>query len=444
MKVASAPSDAALARLLQLHPKRIDLVLDRIQRLLAALGNPQERLPPVIHVAGTNGKGSVCAFLRAMLEGSGQRVHVYTSPHLVQFHERIRLAGALISEEELSATLAECEAANEGLPITFFEITTAAAFLVFSRHPADALILEVGLGGVFDATNVIAQPIATCITPVSYDHQEFLGNTLAAIAGEKAGIIKKSVPCITARQEDEARDVIADRGQRLGAPVLIEGEDFNAHEEHGRFVFQDEQGLLDLPLPKLAGRHQISNAALAIACLRRIAQNPLRARWAKESAIEWGLRNVEWPARLQRLTKGMVVDMAPEDSEIWLDGGHNPHGAGAIAQFMADREDQMPKPLYLICGMLQTKDADGYFAHFRGLARHVTTIAIPGEAAAYGAGALFDAARRAGLNATPADDLDDAMLQVSAWSRARPGEGPPRILIGGSLYLAGQVLRENT
>jgi dihydrofolate synthase/folylpolyglutamate synthase len=443
MSTAAAESDAALSRLLKLHPKRIDLVLDRIQRLLAALGNPQERLPPVIHVAGTNGKGSTCAFLRAMLEGSGQRVHVYTSPHLVHFHERICLAGQIIAEEELAATLAECERANDGLPITFFEITTAAAFLAFSRHPADALILEVGLGGLYDATNVISRPAATCILPVAMDHQEFLGNSLSAIAKEKAGIIKKGVPCIVARQEDEAREVIFDTAARLGAPLLIEGEDFSAHEEHGRLVYQDEEGLLDLPLPRLPGIHQYGNAAIAIATLRRLGLKPLHARWAREGAIEWGLKNVEWPARLQRLTKGTLVDLAPDDSEIWLDGGHNPHGANAVAQFMADREELSSRPLYLICGMLSTKDAEGYFIHFRGLARHVTTVPIEGTDAAFGAGALFDAARRAGLSASPAEDLEDALMQVAAWARARPGEGPPRILICGSLYLAGEVLREN-
>ena len=438
MNVQQAPSDAALARLLTLHPRRIDLVLDRIQRLLAALGHPETKLPPVFHVAGTNGKGSVCAFLRAMLEGSGQRVHVYTSPHLVRFHERIRIAGSLITEEELVATLEECERANAGAPITFFEITTAAALLAFSRHPADALVLEVGLGGTFDATNVVARPAAACIAPIALDHQEFLGATLAAIAAEKAGIVKPGVPCILARQASEARDVVAARCGALGAPLLVEGEDFDGHEEHGRFVYQDDDGLLDLPLPKLPGRHQLSNAALAVAALRRIG-----GRWARESAIEWGLKNVEWPARLQRLSRGPLVKAAPAGTDIWLDGGHNPHGAAAAAGFMADLEERGSKPLYLICGMLSTKDAAGYFAHFRGLARHVMTVAIEGETASYGAGELYDAARAAGLDASPADDLDDAMMQVAAFARGRPGEGSPRILICGSLYLAGRVLAEN-
>lgn len=430
-------SDAILKRLLSLHPKRIDLVLDRVERLLARLGHPERRVPPVIHVAGTNGKGSVCAFLRAMLEGSGYSAHVYTSPHLVHFHERIRLAGRLISEDELAAILEECETANGGEPITFFEITTAAAFLAFSRHRADVVILEVGLGGRFDATNVV-DPVAACITPVALDHQEFLGDSLAAIAAEKAGIIKPGRHAILGPQDDEAKAVLVTRADKLGALLYIHGEDFSGHSEHGRLVYEDSEGLLDLPLPRLQGRHQIGNAATAIAVLRRIG-----GRFARESGIEWGLKNVEWPARMQRLTRGPLLDAAPEGADVWLDGGHNPHGGAVVAQTMADFEERSPKPLYLICGMLKTKDATGYFLPFRGIAKHVTTIPIAGEQASLGAGALYDAARSAGLEASPADDLLDAVMQVSAWSRAREGEGPPRILICGSLYLAGQVLREN-
>ena len=431
-------SDAILQRLLSLHPKRIDLVLDRIQRLLDRLAHPERRIPPVIHVAGTNGKGSVCAFLRAMLEGSGYSVHVYTSPHLVHFHERIRIAGHLISEEELSATLEECEIANAGEPITFFEITTAAAFLAFSRHRADVTILEVGLGGRFDATNVI-DPVAACVTPVALDHQEFLGDSLAAIATEKAGIIKAGRHAVLGPQDDEAKAVLMRRADQLGAPLYVFGEDFSGYAEHGRLVYQDSDGLLDLPLPKLPGRHQMANAATAIAALRRIG-----GRYATESGIEWGLKNVEWLARMQRLIRGPLIDAAPEGAEIWLDGGHNPHGGAVVAQTMADFEERAPKPLYVICGMLKTKDAVGYLLPFRGIAKHVTTIAIAGEQATLGAGALYDAARMAGLEASPADDLLDAMMQVSAWSRAREIDGSPRILICGSLYLAGQVLRDNS
>ncbi len=431
-------SDAVLDRLLKLHPKKIDLVLDRILRLLAALGHPERRLPPVIHVAGTNGKGSVCAFTRAMLEAGGHRVHVYTSPHLVRFHERIRLAGKLIGETELMSLLLECEQANDGQPITFFEITTAAAVLAFARHPADALVLEVGLGGKYDATNIVARPRLTIITPIGLDHAEFLGNSPAEIAAEKAGIVKSGVPLIVGPQDDAPRDVILRRADALGAPVSMFGQDFFAHQEHGRMVFQDLGGLLDLPLPRLIGRHQIENAALAIAGLRCIG-----GAWAADGAIEQGLKNVEWPARLQRLSHGPLIDAAPEGAEVWLDGGHNPHGAAAVARAMADFEERAQKPLYLICGMLKTKDAVSFLSAFRGLVRHIVTVDIPGEEASLGAGALYDRARSAGLDAAPAEDMEDAMMQISARARAIDDEPPPRILICGSLYLAGQVLAEN-
>jgi dihydrofolate synthase/folylpolyglutamate synthase len=392
----------------------------------------------VFHVAGTNGKGSVCAYLRAMMEAGGKRVHVYTSPHLVRFHERIRVAGKLIGEGDLAAALLECESVNGGQPITFFEITTAAALLAFARAPADATILEVGLGGRFDATNVIARPRATAITPVAFDHQEFLGSELALIAREKAGIVKPGVPVIVGPQSDEARDAIVREADRIGAPVLAFGQDFSAHEERGRLVYQDQNGLLDLPLPRLPGRHQVGNAAVAIAMLRNAGNLAV-----PDAAIERGLRTVEWPARMQRLLRGPLIEAAPKGAELWLDGGHNPHCAMAVAQAMADLEERAPKPLYLICGMLRTKDAHGFLAAFRGLARHVSTLAIPGENASMGAGALYDEARAAGLDAAPAEDLADAMMQVAAYSRAREHEGPPRILVCGSLYLAGKVLADN-
>ena len=437
MTATALKSDGILSRLSTLHPSKIDLGLDRISRLLGALGHPERHLPPVIHVAGTNGKGSVCAFARAMLEAQGLKVHVYTSPHLVWFHERIRIGGRLISEEELQATLEECERFNEGKPITYFEITTAAAFLAFSRHQADAVILEVGLGGKYDATNVIAKPQMTVITPVGFDHVEFLGASMADIAAEKAGIVKQGVPLIVGPQDDTPRDVILRRADALSAPVRAFGEDFYAFQEHGRMVYQDESGLLDLPMPRLVGRHQIDNAAVAIAALRASGQ-----RWSDDRAIERGLRDVEWPARLQRLTKGPLLEIAPEGAEIWLDGGHNPHCAAAVSRAIADLEERAEKPLYLICGMLRTKDAVGFLAAFRGLARHVMTIEIPGEDS-YGAGALYDLARDAGLDSAPAEDMEDAMMQVSAWARSRPQEPAPRILICGSLYLAGTVLTRN-
>lgn len=435
MSSAAAQSDAILERLLSLHPKRIDLVLDRIERLLAQLGHPERRLPPVIHVAGTNGKGSTCAFARAILEAQGLKVHVYTSPHLVRFHERIRIAGRLISEIELVGILDECERANAGQPITFFEITTAAALLAFARHPADALVLEVGLGGKYDATNVIASPRIAAIAPVGLDHQEFLGSSLAGIAAEKAGIIKPGVRVVVGPQTDVARDVIARRADALSAPARFYGQDFFGHAEHGRMIYQDEAGLLDLPMPRLPGPHQIENAALAIAAVRA-------GGWIDDRAVETGLKQVEWPARMQRLGKGPLIDLAPKGAEVWLDGGHNPHAGHAIANALAELEERSPKPVYLISGMLKTKDAKGFLAPFAGLVRHVMTVAIPGEEASLPAGALYDAARAAGLEADPASSLDEAMMQVSAFARA--GGETPRILICGSLHLAGKVLAENS
>jgi dihydrofolate synthase/folylpolyglutamate synthase len=374
-----------------------------------------------------------------MLEAQGLRVHVHISPHLVRFHERIRIAGELISEDELAATLEEVERVNAGRPITYFEITNAAMFLAFSRHRADVVVLEVGLGGKFDATNVIDKPAMTVVQPVGLDHLEFLGSDIKSIAREKAGIIKPHVPVVIGPQEEAALDVILARADQLSAPAFVFGQDFSAHREHGRMVYQDEMGLLDLPLPRLIGAHQIDNAAVAIAGLRHANH-----RWGDEAAIEKGLRSVDWPARLQRLTKGPLISMAPKGAEIWLDGGHNPHCAAAVSRAIADLEEKSDRPLYLICGMLKTKDAVGFLSAFRGLARHVVTVTVPGEAASLGAGALYDLSRQAGLDAAPAEDLEDAMLQLQAWARAHPKEPPPRILICGSLYLAGRVLRENS
>jgi len=431
-------SDVILERLLALHPKKIDLALDRIRRLLAALGDPQDRLPPVIHVAGTNGKGSVCAFSRAMLEAQGLRVHMHISPHLVRFHERIRLAGDLIGEEELCDTLIEVERVNDGAPITFFEITAAAMFLSFARHPADAVVLEVGLGGTFDATNVVKHPAMTVIQPVGLDHLEFLGNDLAGIAREKAGIIKKGSPLVVGPQDDAALNEILSRADRLSVSAFVFNQDFAARQEHGRMVYEDGDGLLDLPLPKLIGRHQIENAGVAIAALRHA-----RKSWGHDAAIERGLATVDWPGRLQRLHQGPLVEAAPKGAEIWLDGGHNPHCAAAVSRAIAGLEERGERPLYLICGMLRTKDAVGFLNAFRGLARHVVTVEIPGEPASLGAGALYDAAREAGLDAAPGEDLEDAMLQIAARTHMDRGEAPPRVLICGSLYLAGRVLAEN-
>ena len=426
--------DSILARLTALHPKRIDLSLDRLQQLLAALGHPEQRVPPVIHVAGTNGKGSTVAFLRAILEAAGKRVHVYTSPHLVRFNERFRLNGALVSEEELAAVMEECERANKDAPITVFEITTAAGMLLFSRHPADVLLLEVGLGGRLDATNVINDPLATVITRVSMDHIDFLGDTLEKIAAEKAGILKRNTPAIIAAQHRDVLRVIERQAARLNAPLKISGEDFTATEERGRLVYQDDNGLLDLPAPKLYGRHQFENAGLAIATLRAIPSLKIPA-----AAYEAGLVKADWPARMQRLAQGKLVDLAPPGSEVWLDGGHNPDGGRAVAAALADLEERVSRPLVLIVGMLATKDCEGFLRNFTGLARRMIAVPIPGADKPLTAEAVAECARGIGLPATSRDTLSDAFDAV----RKLDLDPPPRILITGSLYLAGDVLREN-
>ncbi|MGC1464169.1 MAG: folylpolyglutamate synthase/dihydrofolate synthase family protein [Pseudolabrys sp.] len=432
------PVDSIVTRLTALHPKRIDLSLDRMQRLLAALGNPERKLPPVIHVAGTNGKGSTVAFLRAILEAAGQRVHTYTSPHLVRFNERFRLAakgeGALVSDAELSATLEECERVNADAPITVFEITTAVGMMLFARHPADVLVMEVGLGGRLDATNVVDAPLASVITPVAIDHIDFLGDTLEKIAGEKAGIIKPGVPVIVAAQPREALAVIERQAARWHAPLKVAGEDWTATEERGRLVYQDDTGLLDLPAPKLYGRHQFENAGVAIATLRT-----LKSIRIPPSAYEAGIVKAEWPARMQRLAVGRLVDLAPPGSEVWLDGGHNPDGGRAIAAALADLEERVSRPLVIIAGMLATKDCSGFLRNFTGLARRLIAVPVPQAEKGLPAETVADAARAIGLTATSRDNLDQAFDAV----RKLDLDPPPRILITGSLYLAGDVLREN-
>lgn len=423
----SDATDAILARLTALHPKVIDLSLDRLTALLADLGNPQDAIPPVIHIAGTNGKGSTQAYLRAGLEAAGLRVHSYTSPHLAYFNERIRLAGDLIGDAALAAVLAEVEAVNAGRPITFFEITTAAAFLAFARTPADVTLLEVGLGGRLDATNVVRAPRLTVITPVSIDHTQYLGETLAEIAGEKAGILKRGVPCVVARQQNEALAVIEARAARLGCPLAVAGQHWTAAREGDALVYQDERGLLDLPLPALPGPFQIDNAGTAIAALRELGYGQAEAAAA--------MTRVEWPARMQRLTRGPLVEAAQAGGcELWLDGGHNPAGGAAVAATLAAMP---PRPTHLICGMLNTKDVAGYMAPLAGVAESLTAVAIPGEANTLPAQTTAAAARAAGL---PAGTAADAGAAVGALAAAHPGA---RLLICGSLYLAGRVLREN-
>ncbi len=429
-----ARSDAILKRLLSLHPKMIDLSLERIEHLLARLGNPHEQLAPVIHVAGTNGKGSVIAFLRAAFEAAGLRVHVYSSPHLVRFHERIRLGrpggGELIEEAELSALLEECESANGGAPITFFEITTAAAFLGFARHPADVVLLETGLGGRLDATNLIAEPHLTILTSISLDHQQFLGDTLADIAGEKAGILKCGTTCIVAPQMDEAFGVIERSAARQRAQLLVGSQDWHAFEQHGRLVYQDEAGLLDLPLPRLTGRFQIDNAGTAIAALRTQTIAPVDA-----AHIEQALSQAEWPARLSRLSSDALLGALPADSELWLDGGHNPAAGAAVSASLADLEERVSRPLVLILGMINSKDAAGYLSPFEGLAQKIITVTIPDEENAVPAEDLANIAAALGFDSEAATSIN-AALRAAAQSTATP----PRVLICGSLYFAGHVL----
>ena len=414
-----------LAQMMALHPKIIDLTLDRMWRLLDALGNPQNDLPPVIHIAGTNGKGSTQAMIRAGLEAEGHKVHAYTSPHLARFHERIRLAGSLIDEDALIDVLQECYAANNGRDITYFEITTCAALLAFARHPADYTVLEVGLGGRLDATNVVDTPLVTAITPVSIDHQQFLGDTLAKISAEKAGIMKRGVPCIVSRQEHDALDVIEETAARVSAPLMAYGQHWHIGPDRDRMSFQDETGLLDLPRPNLPGAHQIMNAGTALAVLRQIGIGAEGCEAAVSKAV--------WPARMQKLSEGPLVNAVP-DCELWLDGGHNPAAGEALAAHLAT----LPKrPTYLICGMLNTKDIGGYLRPLAEQASHLFAVSIPGETNTLTAQDTAAAAKQAGMSATASPSVLDALEQVSQQS---PGA---RILICGSLYLAGVVLREN-
>ncbi|MBL3597503.1 bifunctional folylpolyglutamate synthase/dihydrofolate synthase [Rhodovulum sulfidophilum] len=423
--MSAASSDILLERMMALHPKVIDLVLDRVWRLLAALDHPETRLAPVIHVAGTNGKGSTLTMIRAGLEAAGARVQAYTSPHLARFHERIRMADGPIAEAALAAVLEECARANAGAPITYFEITTCAALLAFSREAADYCLLEVGLGGRLDATNVIEAPQLTVIAPVSVDHQQYLGETLAEIAAEKAGILKRGVPCVVGPQEEAAMEVIEARAARLGAPLIAHGQHWHVWEERGRLVFQDERGLLDLPMPRLIGAHQVMNAGAALAALRALGQD--------ETACEAAVTRAEWPARLQRLHHGPLVETAGP-AELWLDGGHNPAAGIALAEAVRRLP---PRPLHLVCGMLNTKDVTGFMRPLAAVAESLTAVSIPGEAATLPAAETCNAARGAGLAAETAGDVQEAVSRIAART---PGA---RILICGSLYLAGRVLREN-
>ena len=423
-------ADDFLARFAALHPKKIDLTLGRTHALLEKLGNPHLRMPGVVHVAGTNGKGSTIAFLRAMLEASGARVHVFTSPHLVRFNERIRLAGQLITDAELEAACDRIEKVNAGAPITFFEITTALAFDLFASTPADFTLIEVGLGGNFDSTNVIAAPEVAVITPVSLDHREYLGDTVEKIAGEKAGIIKRGAKVIIAEQDEAAMRVLERAARKAQAQPLIGGQDYHAHEEGGRLVYQAEDLLLDLPMPRLMGRHQITNAATAITALRQLA--PERAT---TQAISDGLQRVEWPARFQRLT-GQLAKRVPQGAELWLDGAHNADGARVLAESLVELEEKLPRPLVLIAATMARKDVGEILRPFVGLAQELLAVPLAHEGSRP-PGEMAQAARRLGIPAAEAGSMEETLAYLAArtWPR------PPRILIIGSLYLAGEVLQ---
>lgn len=423
-------TDAILKRLSALHPKLIDLSLDRILPLLAELGSPHEHLPPLIHVAGTNAKGSTIAYLRAFLEAAGQRVHVYNSPHLVRFNERIRLAGRLVGTRRLNAALERVEAVNAGRPITFFEITTATAFLLYAETPADYLLLETGMGGTYDTTNVVARPLGVIITPVDLDHQAFLGNTIAKIAGEKAGIFKRGSKAVIGLQRDEGRAVLERAARRLGITPLFQGEDFHGTHQDGRLIYQDEDGLLDLPPPALLGAHQFDNAALAIAATRHFGL-PVDG-----DAMARGLRQVSWPARMTPLLSGPLRDLLGPGAELWLDGGHNVHGATALADTLAEMNRKRAAPLVLIMGMMNTRSPAEFLAPFAGLASQVLTLTIPGEANAHRATHIAEEARKAGFAARPMRSVISALKAAAEVPNAR-------VLICGSLYLAGDVLARN-
>ena len=425
---SAASIDATLAQLLRLHPKLIDLSLDRIERLLAALGHPERRLPPVVHVAGTNGKGSLIAFLRAMAEAAGYRVHAYTSPHLVRFNERIRLAGTLIDDGALADVLGECEAANAGQPITFFEFTTAAAFVAFARMPADILLLETGLGGRLDATNVVASPLLTVITPIAEDHHEFLGSGLAVIAAEKAGILKPGVPLVLARQPRAAAGAITSKAAAIAAPFHRQGQAWSLRAGETGFHYRSAARTLELPLPGLRGRHQIDNAACAIACLDRLDAFSIDA-----ASIRRGVAEVTWPARLQLLASGALADRLPPPWELWLDGGHNPAAGAMLAREAAHWAD---RPLHLIVGMMSNKNVSGFL---RNLAAHVqglSAVPIPDESGSMPPAAIVEAAHGLGIAATSAPDFVCAIDDLAA-------QPPARVLICGSLYLAGRALTAN-
>lgn len=426
-------TDEITQRLLALHPKKMDLSLERLMRLLEQLGHPEKRLPPVIHVAGTNGKGSTIAFMRAMLEAAGKRVHVYVSPHLTHFNERFRLAGSLVDETRLNEALERIERINDGQTITFFEITTAVAFVLFSEVDADYVLLETGLGGRLDSTNVVENPLGCVITPISIDHIQFLGDTIEKIAFEKAGILKPGAKAVFSRQPHDAMDVLEKRAAELGIVPFICGQDFDGYPERNRFVYQDLDGLEDLPSPRLHGIHQYENASTAIAALKHFGTG------TNSEAIAAGVQNVVWPARMQPLP-GLLQNMLAVGSDLWLDGGHNLAGAQVLAQALGDLNERQSRPLTLILGMLGNKDVEGYLNCFKGLAKRVITVPVPADDLTTNAGTLpevlAELAIKHGFAATHTQSVQDALKLVAR-------DESQRVVICGSLYLAGDVLGQN-
>lgn len=426
----SARADPILERLGQLHPKVIDLSLGRVHGLLAALGYPERRLPPVVHIAGTNGKGSLVALLRAVLAAGGYKVNTYTSPHLVRFNERIDLDGRAIDDAVLTDILRRCEAANDGRPITFFEITTAAAFEAFAASPADIVILETGLGGRLDATNVIDRPALTAITPISIDHQQFLGDSLTEIAGEKAAILKPGVAGVIGPQTNDAAAVIDAAAARCAVPLFAHGRDWTVSSLGDGFSYRSTRWTLDLPRPGLAGPHQVVNAGTAVACLENLADFPV-----SPDDIATGLARATWPGRLQRIRHGALAACLPDDWELWVDGGHNADAGATLAE--AARALWPGDPLYLVVGMLNSKSPCAFLAPMARSVRGLTAIAIPGEANAIPAADLAAAADALGMATATADGIENAIQAIAM--RHAPA-GPARVLVTGSLYLAGEVL----
>ncbi|GBQ35541.1 bifunctional folylpolyglutamate synthase/dihydrofolate synthase [Komagataeibacter saccharivorans] len=418
-----------LERLNRLYPALIDLSLTRLETLLARLGHPERHLPPVVHVAGTNGKGSTCALMRAIAEAGGWRVHVLTSPHLVHVTERFRIAGEIVGESELTAVLEEIERVNDGAPITVFEVLTAAGFVLCARHPADLTIVEVGLGGRCDATNVLRQPAACAITAISMDHEAFLGDTLAAIAGEKAGIIKPGVPVATGRQPSEVMDVLISTARENAAPLWRRDHEWSveATADGSGLLYRDARGTLDLPLPGLRGAHQIDNAGLALATLRASDLPLPQQAWG-------GIAHARWPARMQRLD-GQLAAMLPTGWELWLDGGHNPGAGEVLAQVMDAWPD---RPTHLVIGMKQTKDATGFLAP---LLTRATSVQAVAEKDQHLAQPVADIIAASNGKATAGPTLREALASLT---RTAPPDAPPaRVIICGSLYLAGVALQQD-